>query len=39
MTDIPNTNPDTRSETLMDAPNREAKVRDLFDSMFKGDSV
>jgi len=30
MTDIPNTNPDTRSETLMDAPDREAKVRDLF---------
>ena len=30
MTDIPNTNPDTRGETLMDAPDREAEVRDLF---------
>src|SRR5574339_39147 len=30
MTDIPNTNPDTRADTLMDVPDREVKVRDLF---------
>jgi len=30
MTDIPNTNPDMRSDTLMDAPDREVKVREAF---------
>ncbi len=30
MTDLPNANPDMRSETLMDAPDREVSVRDLF---------
>jgi len=30
MTDIPNANPDMRSETLMDTPDREVSVRDMF---------
>ena len=30
MTDIPNANPDSRSATVMEAPDRMAKVRDLF---------
>ena len=30
MADIPNVNPDSRSATVMDAPDRMAKVRDLF---------
>ena len=30
MTDIPNTHPDMRSDTLMDAPDREVKVREAF---------
>ena len=31
MADIPNVNPDSRSATVMDAPDRIVKVRDLFD--------
>ena len=30
MTDIPNANPDMRSETLMDAPDKQVSARDLF---------
>jgi len=30
MMDIPNTQPDMRAETLMDAPDRKVKARDLF---------
>ncbi|MGE4411791.1 MAG: cobaltochelatase subunit CobS [Sphingobium sp.] len=30
MTDIPNANPDMRNETLMDAPDREVSVREMF---------
>src|SRR6187431_3634127 len=30
MADIPNVNPDSRSATVMDAPDKMAKVRDLF---------
>src|SRR4026209_2559459 len=30
MADIPNVNPDSRSATVMDAPDRMVKVRDLF---------
>ena len=30
MTDIPNVNPDSRAATVMDAPDKMAKVRDLF---------
>ena len=30
MTDIPNANPDMRSETLMEAPDRQVSARDLF---------
>src|SRR6201994_1658345 len=30
MTDLPNTQPESRAETLMAAPDRIAKVRDLF---------
>src|SRR3954466_15390680 len=30
MTDLPNVNPESRSETLMPAPDKIAKVRDLF---------
>src|SRR5436190_7489272 len=30
MADIPNVNPDSRAATVMDAPDRMAKVRDLF---------
>src|SRR5437899_9514507 len=30
MADIPNVNPDSRSATVMDAPDKIAKVRDLF---------
>src|SRR6187549_740736 len=30
MTDIPNVNPDSREATVMDAPDKMAKVRDLF---------
>ena len=31
MTDIPNTQPDSRETTVLDAPDRMVKVRDLFD--------
>src|SRR6187401_1188474 len=31
MADIPNVNPDSRSATVMDAPDRMVKVRELFD--------
>ena len=30
MTDIPNANPDMRSETLMDAPDKQVSARELF---------
>ncbi len=30
MTDIPNTQPDSRSTTILDAPDQIKKVRDLF---------
>lgn len=30
MTTIPNTQPDSRETTILDAPDRMAKVRDLF---------
>ena len=30
MTDIPNANPDMRSDTLMDAPDKEVSARDVF---------
>src|SRR5688500_6898370 len=31
MADIPNVNPDSRARTVMDAPDKIARVRDLFD--------
>ena len=30
MTDIPNTQPDSRETTILDAPDKMVKVRDLF---------
>jgi cobaltochelatase CobS len=30
MTDIPNTQPDSRETTILDAPDRMVKVREMF---------